>query len=541
MKKFMAVLAAVMFVAVAVPALAATNPFMDVPANHWAYDAVSQLASRGVISGYPDGSYKGAQPATRYEMASVVARALAKIDIEKANKADVETLKKLIVEFKDELDALGVKLDKLDARVAVIEKDLGGWSLAGELRFDARSTSGNYLDQAAPYNARYNQLGRNEFDLNRYRIFLRRRIDENTNFTARLGDGWRAGHQNTGNRPVFFERYYVTANLPYDVRFIVGRNNYDWENELKLRNGLEEDSWVGDWTLNAFDFKKSWGIIDAELLIGRTDGRDNAWVPGLFTDATATPTTAAIDASRESYTFGLKLNANFNERFRAGLLGYWWYTDTAWDQPIPGTVNGYYSNSDYDTKMWGIYAGFKFTPEVELKGVYYSASNGDLITTTDGGNNNTLRGESAKAWKAILDVKQEALKFTSLWIEYGNVDNNFRQGINPTFNTHAYGGYGVSIFNYVPNDNNTSKVIFVRADQQWNDKWRTYLRYNSVDPDTANRDTLTNWTFGVGYRYSPAIEFELAYDHVDFGNNYRTTGNNDGDDHLVRFRTYVTF
>ncbi|MFR5880196.1 MAG: S-layer protein, partial [Cloacibacillus evryensis] len=48
MKKFMAVLAMVAVVAFAAPALAATNPFMDVPQGHWAYDAVGLLASRGI-------------------------------------------------------------------------------------------------------------------------------------------------------------------------------------------------------------------------------------------------------------------------------------------------------------------------------------------------------------------------------------------------------------------------------------------------------------------------------------------------------------
>ncbi|MEG2020086.1 MAG: S-layer homology domain-containing protein, partial [Synergistaceae bacterium] len=54
MKKFLAVLAVVAIVAFAAPAFAA-NPFMDVPAGHWSYDAVAQLAARGVVSGYPDG------------------------------------------------------------------------------------------------------------------------------------------------------------------------------------------------------------------------------------------------------------------------------------------------------------------------------------------------------------------------------------------------------------------------------------------------------------------------------------------------------
>ncbi|MDR3231362.1 MAG: S-layer homology domain-containing protein, partial [Synergistaceae bacterium] len=115
---------------------AATNPFMDVPLNHWSYDAIGQLAARGVLSGYPDGTYKGKQPTTRYEMASALARALAVVDMGKASRADVDNLKRLVVEFKDELDALGVKVEQLDKRVAVMEERLGGWQINGELRMD---------------------------------------------------------------------------------------------------------------------------------------------------------------------------------------------------------------------------------------------------------------------------------------------------------------------------------------------------------------------------------------------------------------------
>ncbi|KUL01417.1 MAG: S-layer domain-containing protein, partial [Synergistales bacterium 54_9] len=49
MKKFVALVAVAALVAFAAPAFAA-NPFMDVPMNHWAYDAVSQLAARGIVT-----------------------------------------------------------------------------------------------------------------------------------------------------------------------------------------------------------------------------------------------------------------------------------------------------------------------------------------------------------------------------------------------------------------------------------------------------------------------------------------------------------
>ena len=71
-------------------------------------------------------------------MASVVARALVTVDAEKASKQDLELLKKLVMEFKDELDALGVKVDALDKRVAVLEDRLGGWKFNGQFWFDAK-------------------------------------------------------------------------------------------------------------------------------------------------------------------------------------------------------------------------------------------------------------------------------------------------------------------------------------------------------------------------------------------------------------------
>lgn len=56
----------------------ADNPFSDVPAGHWAYAAVAKLAAAGIVDGYPDGNYKGIRTMTRYEMAQIIAKALAK-------------------------------------------------------------------------------------------------------------------------------------------------------------------------------------------------------------------------------------------------------------------------------------------------------------------------------------------------------------------------------------------------------------------------------------------------------------------------------
>ena len=105
MKKSL-VLAMAMALGVTASAYAA-NPFSDVPAGHWAYDSVNKLAAAGIVDGYGNGTFGGDRLMTRYEMAQIVAKAMAK-------GANVD---RLAAEFADELDSLGV-------RVAALEKNL---------------------------------------------------------------------------------------------------------------------------------------------------------------------------------------------------------------------------------------------------------------------------------------------------------------------------------------------------------------------------------------------------------------------------------
>ena len=124
MKKSL-VLAMAMALGVTASAYAA-NPFSDVPAGHWAYDAVNKLAAAGVVDGYPDGTYGGDKLMTRYEMAQIVAKAMAK-------GANVD---KLAAEFADELDSLGV-------RVANLEKKSDNVKITGQVRASYKDVDGD--------------------------------------------------------------------------------------------------------------------------------------------------------------------------------------------------------------------------------------------------------------------------------------------------------------------------------------------------------------------------------------------------------------
>ena len=152
MKKSL-VLAMAMALGVTASAYAA-NPFSDVPAGHWAYDAVNKLAAEGVVDGYPDGTYGGDKLMTRYEMAQIVAKAMAK-------GANVD---KLAAEFADELDSLGV-------RVANLEKKADNVKITGQIRASYKDVDGDHKGHEGKL---------------RTRLFINGQVNEDWTYTARL-------------------------------------------------------------------------------------------------------------------------------------------------------------------------------------------------------------------------------------------------------------------------------------------------------------------------------------------------------------------
>lgn len=132
MKKILAI-AAVAALTAGVSAYAA-NPFSDVSTSDWAYQAVSDLSDQGIVEGYPDGTFKGQQNMTRYELAQIIARLMAKED--QLNAEQKATVDKLAAQYADELANLGV-------RVANVEKKLGNVSFTGTAQFTFKRDVGD--------------------------------------------------------------------------------------------------------------------------------------------------------------------------------------------------------------------------------------------------------------------------------------------------------------------------------------------------------------------------------------------------------------
>jgi hypothetical protein len=110
--------------------VAQAGPLSDVPLNSWAYDAVDQLAKDGIIKGYPDGTFKGARPMTRYEAAVLAYRAVDMIEaqitagkaVDAKLRSDIDAANKLIAAYGAELKAVERHVDALQTQTDAIQK-----------------------------------------------------------------------------------------------------------------------------------------------------------------------------------------------------------------------------------------------------------------------------------------------------------------------------------------------------------------------------------------------------------------------------------
>ena len=213
MKKHLAVLAAT--AVLGVTSAFAANPFSDVTPQDWAYQAVAQLASQGIVNGYPDGTFKGQHNITRFEMAQMVAKAMARQDRVDAEQNAI--INRLANEFATELNNLGV-------RVSTLENKVGNFSFTGDARLRYQHSKVKNEDKSETYKSKFDYRGRVQFAAT---------VNDNTKAVVRLVGEKEFGA--AGNPETSLDRVYVQHNFGKYATATVGRQ------DLVVGNGLVYD------------------------------------------------------------------------------------------------------------------------------------------------------------------------------------------------------------------------------------------------------------------------------------------------------------
>ena len=206
MKKHLAVLAAT--AVLGVTSAFAANPFSDVTPQDWAYQAVAQLASQGIVNGYPDGTFKGQHNITRFEMAQMVAKAMARQDRVDAEQNAI--INRLANEFSAELNNLGV-------RVATLENKVGNFKFTGDARL-------KYEGKNDARDSKFDYRGRVQFEGT---------VNDNTKAVVRLAAEKEFGAE--GAPKAELDRVYVQHNFGKYATVTAGRQ------DLVVGNGLVYD------------------------------------------------------------------------------------------------------------------------------------------------------------------------------------------------------------------------------------------------------------------------------------------------------------
>jgi hypothetical protein len=346
MKKSL-VLAMAMALGVTASAYAA-NPFSDVPAGHWAYDAVNKLAAEGVVDGYPDGTYGGDKLMTRYEMAQIVAKAMAK-------GANVD---KLAAEFADELDSLGV-------RVANLEKKSDNVKITGQIRASYRSGDNSAHESYL-----------------RTRLFLNGQINEDWTYTGRFQNRQYFDNE-SGDDSLDLNWAYVSGPIG-GVKVEAGRQDFVKSDVMDTRgDGVKlsygdnvkvfgwafkaaSSDWTNsnEWNMDIFGDANSDGEADGALL----EDNDRIYVAGVEAGI------GVVDAAVRYYKADNWRDNQIWEASVAGeiakdltLKGSYFFGDS--DQSrIDGDDSGYLVGLSYrgakasQPGSWGVYANYSDRP-----------------------------------------------------------------------------------------------------------------------------------------------------------------------------------
>ena len=433
-KSVAAALAAAVVVGASSTTFAAANPFSDVPAGHWAYQAVVSLAQDGIVEGYGDGTYLGNRQITRYEMAQMIAKALARTDrlfdeSAKRNEVDATSssytggvnqrgnihskvkrnyhavkadLDRLAAEFREELDALGVRVDELEKRL-----DWVRWEGKIEYTYKNHRTDNTYIGADGNVYKRGGKTRVKQDDwifrfepiatVNKHWT-LRARIDAHVDLSRdsssnfELVRGWAQGDYENFQVKVGRQPLYTNEDgIVWDTEYTGGEITFG-----KLANGLRATFYGG--RINAG--KVGGGIRHAGAWDGRQEGANGE---ARFYNAASTRGTWGNDPSS---FWAVNVQYDPGQTGLFGGAGYYQIKDD--DFGTERNPNYFYSKKGTTNKanIWSVNAGYRFNDLFQIWGSYAKNTKADFEDYSfqalvkygnlyGGGNQNTKKGQWA--------------------------------------------------------------------------------------------------------------------------------------------------
>ena len=343
----------------------AANPFSDVTPDSWAYQAVSQLANAGIVNGYPDGTFKGQNNITRYEMAQMVAKAMANQD--RANAEQQAMINRLADEFSNELNNLGVRVARLEDRV-------GNVKVTGDARL-------RYKDA---------EHAKSKFDA-RARVQFNAKVNDRTDAVVRLTSGnFELGNSTTGgNADAQIDRAYVNHKFGERVSLKAGRFGQ------VVGGGLAFDG-----TFDGAQFNAGNDKVNAQVAYGYMVSGDAA---GLTKEENVTDLIVNVNGKVGKHAmvggfydrinqdddvrnvYGFNADANFDKIWVGGE----WLKASSLEESQAWTAGVGYGN--YDIKKAGTW---------DVKGQYFNQKeNAPIVDSTW----NQKYGADSKGWLATVD------------------------------------------------------------------------------------------------------------------------------------------
>ena len=251
-KKVISALTTALVVGAASTTFAAANPFSDVPAGHWAYDAVTQLAADGIVEGYGDGTYLGNRNITRYEIAQMVAKAMARGT---AKGSDKVALDRLAAEFADELNNLGVRVSNLEKYAdKVVWHGKIEYTYASE-RTDPFDTNHKDKENSNGYIFRFEPTAEvnNHWTVNA-RIDAEGDMKEDSGTSFDLVRAWAEGDYNNFNIKIGRQEFYTNeSGLIWDTEFSGAALTFGNKLKATLMAGRVKEDGIGGGRYGEFD------------------------------------------------------------------------------------------------------------------------------------------------------------------------------------------------------------------------------------------------------------------------------------------------